>query len=358
VPRDYYEILGVGRGATDADLKKAYRQLAMKYHPDRNPGDNAAEEQFKQVNEAYAVLSDADKRAHYDRFGTVPGAGSFGDVDFSSIFEDLLGGFFGGAPRGGRGPRSRAQRGEDLQYELKLTLEDAASGLETKIQIPRLEPCETCKGNGLEPGSKREPCEVCHGRGEVRYSQGFLTVARTCPKCGGQGELARHPCPSCRGEGRVRRERLLQVKIPAGIDDGMQMRLSGEGASGIHGGPPGDLYVLVRILEHDRFVRRDADLITEVQLTFPQLVMGTEVEVPVLGGTAKLKVDPGTRPTDVLRLRGKGLPHLRGRGRGDACYQVVLQMPQRLTAKQREALEAFDAAMREEDGWFKKFLGG
>jgi molecular chaperone DnaJ len=358
VPRDYYELLGVGRDATDADLKRAYRQLAMKYHPDRNPGDGAAEDRFKQINEAYAVLSDADKRAHYDRFGTVPGAGSFGDVDFSSIFEDLLGGFFTGAARGGRGPRTRAQRGEDLQYELKLTLEEAAAGLETKIQIPRPERCETCNGSGLEPGTHRESCEMCHGRGEVRYSQGFLTVARTCPKCGGQGEVARHPCSTCHGEGRVRRERLLQVKIPAGIDDGMQMRLSGEGASGSHGGPAGDLYVLVRILEHERFIRRDADLYTEVQLTFPQLALGADVEVPVLGGTATLTVPAGTRPADVLRLRGKGLPHLRGRGRGDACYQVVLQVPQKLTAKQREALEAFDATMREKESWAKKLLGG
>jgi molecular chaperone DnaJ len=358
VPRDYYELLGVGRAATDAELKRAYRQLAMKYHPDRNPGDSAGEERFKQINEAYAVLSDPDKRAHYDRFGTVPGAGSFGDVDFSSIFEDLLGGFFTGASRGGRGPRSRAQRGEDLQYELKLTLEEAAAGLETKVQIPRPERCETCKGSGLEPGTQRETCEMCHGRGEVRYSQGFLTVARTCPKCGGQGELARHPCTGCHGEGRVRHERLLQVKIPAGIDDGMQMRLSGEGASGIHGGPPGDLYVLVRILDHERFIRREADLYTEIRLTFPQLVLGSEVEVPVLGGTAKLAVPAGTRPGEVLRLRGKGMPHLRGRGRGDACYQVVLLVPQKLSGKQREALEAFDAAMREEDSWFKKLLGG
>ena len=356
MPRDYYEVLGVSRNATDAELKKAYRQLAMRNHPDKSPGDAEADNRFKELNEAYAILSDADKRAQYDRFGTVsPGAGGFGDVGFGTLFEDLFEGFFSG---GGGRQRSRAVRGEDLQYELKITLEEAASGVETKIQVPRLETCETCGGSGVESGSKREVCQACHGRGEVRYTQGFLTVGRTCPRCGGQGEIVANPCATCRGDGRVRRERLLQVKIPAGIEDGMQMRLSGEGAGGARGGPPGDLYVVVRVREHERFVRRDSDLYTELPLTFAQLALGTEVEVPVLGGTAKLKVPPGTQPNQVLRLRGKGMQHLRGRGHGDACYQVVLEVPQKLTAKQREALEAFEAAMKDEGGWVKKILGG
>ncbi len=356
MPRDYYEVLGVARDADDAELKRAYRQLAMQYHPDRNPGDGTAEERFKEVNEAYAVLSDAEKRAQYDRFGTVsPGGGGFtGDV--SSLFEDLFEGFFSS---GGRGrARNRAVRGEDLQYEMKITLEDAARGLETKAQIPRLETCEVCGGRGTEAGSRRETCRVCRGRGEVRLTQGFLTVGRTCPRCGGEGEIVTSPCATCRGEGRARRERLLAVKIPAGIDDGMQLRLTGEGAGGLRGGPPGDLYVVVRVQAHERFVRRDADLHTELPLTFPQLVLGTEVEVPILSGTAKLKVPPGTQPGQVLRVRGKGMPHLRGRGHGDACYQVTLRVPSKLTPKQREAIEAFDRAMSDEGGWVKRILGG
>jgi molecular chaperone DnaJ len=356
VPRDYYEVLGVSRNASETELKKAYRQLAMQYHPDRNPGDDQAEERFKEVSEAYAVLSDADKRAQYDRFGTVaPGAGGFA-ADVGSLFEDIFEGFFSA---GGRSrSRARAGRGEDLQYEMKISLEDVAHGLETKVQIPRLETCDGCGGSGLDPGSRREPCPTCRGRGEVRYSQGFLTVGRTCPRCLGAGEIVTHPCSACRGEARVRHERLLQVKIPAGIDDGMQLRLPGEGSSGLRGGPPGDLYVLVRVQEHEVFVRRGSDLHTELTLAFPQLALGTDVEVPVLGGRAKLKVPPGTQPNDILRLRGRGLPHLRGRGRGDACYQVRLDVPQKLSANQREALEAFDRAMKDEGGWVKKILGG
>ena len=355
MPRDYYEVLGVERSATDTELKKAYRQVAMKHHPDRNAGDAAAEERFKEANEAYAVLSDPEKRAHYDRYGTVAGGAGF-EGDFSSLFEDLLGGFFSGGGRG-RGARSRGQRGEDLEYQLGIPLEEAATGIETKIQVPRPETCEACKGEGIEPGSKRERCDTCQGRGEVRFSQGFLTVARTCPKCGGEGEVVKNPCKTCHGQGRVRGERTLSVKVPAGIDDGMRMRLNGEGAGGVRGGGPGDLYVLVRVRPHDRFARHDADLLSEVVVTYPQIVLGADIEVPVLDGTAKLTIPPGTKPGAVLRLRGKGLPHLRGRGRGDSCYQVTLDVPAKLSGKQREALEAFDAAMREEESWFKKLLG-
>ena len=345
MPRDYYEILGVGRNAGDADLKKAYRQLAMQYHPDRNPGDKQAEDRFKEASEAYAVLSDPDKRAHYDRFGTVAGLGGadFGGAGFGTLFEDIFESFFSG---GGRGRRGRAGRGEDLQYELKITLEDAARGVETKVQIPRLEVCETCAGTGAEAGSRPVTCDVCHGRGEVRVSQGFLTVARTCPKCRGQGELNRKPCTQCRGEGRVRSEHLLQIKIPAGIEDGMQMRISGEGSSGLQGGSAGDLYVLVRIAEHDLFARKNADLYCELPVTFVQLALGAELDVPVLDGTAKLKIPPGSQPHQLLKIRGKGMPRLRERGQGDACYRLVLEVPPKLNAKQREALEAFEAASK------------
>lgn len=345
---DYYEALGVSRSATDADLKKAYRQLAMQYHPDRNPGNKDAEERFKQVSEAYAVLSDADKRAQYDRFGTVGpmGGGGF-EQGFGTLFEDIFDNFFGG---GGGRRGGRAARGEDLQYELKITLEEAANGIETKLQIPRLEPCDQCAGTGSEAGSKRTQCDGCGGRGEVRMSHGFLTVARPCPKCRGEGSINKNPCKGCRGEGRVRAERMLNVKIPAGIDDGMQMRVSGEGSGGRDGGPAGDLYVLIRVAEHETFVRKDDDLYSDLPVSFPQLCLGADVEVPVLGGSAKLQIPAGAQPHQILRLRGKGMPRLRERGRGDACYRLILEIPAKLSSKQREALEAFDSASKGQRG--------
>lgn len=346
--RDYYEVLGVPRNASEAEIKKAYRQLAMQYHPDRNPGDSDAEERFKEVNEAYAVLSDPDKRAHFDRFGVAAPAGGFADTGFGTLFEDIFENFFSGGT--GRERRSRAARGEDLQYELKIALEEAATGVETKVRIPRLERCETCRGTGVEPGSRRLTCDACRGRGEIRVTHGFLTVARTCPKCRGEGELNRNPCAACRAEGRVRAERLLSVKIPPGIEDGMQLRLSGEGSSGLQGGPPGDLYVLVRIREHELFVRNGADLYCDLPVSFAQLALGHELEVPSLGGSAKLKIPAASQPNQILKLKGKGMPHLRQGGRGDACYRLVLEVPQKLTAKQREALEAFEAASKGDRG--------
>ncbi len=349
---DYYETLGVSRDADEAEIKKAYRQLALQYHPDRNRGDKQSEERFKEVNEAYSVLSDPEKRAQYDRFGTVGvTGGGFDptDLGFGTIFDDLFEGIFGGAGRGQR-TRSRARRGEDLQYTLEMGLEDALSGLESRIQVPRFEPCEACHGSGQEPGTKRKVCPTCQGHGQVRFSQGFLTVARTCHDCGGEGEVNRNPCARCRGEGRQRAERLLKIKIPQGVDDGSQLRLTGEGGAGLYGGPPGDLYVVIRIRPHEFFVRRDADLYCELPLTFPQLALGTEVEAPVLGGKARLKVPPGTQPGEILRLKGKGMPGLRGRGRGDACYQAVLEIPTKLTAKQRELLEAYQRASTDESG--------
>ena len=351
---DYYEILGVSAQATEAELKKAFRALAMQYHPDRNAGNKEAEERFKQINEAYAILSDPDKRAHYDRFGTAPGAGAGGfDSGFGSLFEDIFENFLGG--RGG-GRRSRATRGEDLQYELKITLEEAAAGLESKVQIPRLETCETCRGTGAEAGTRRVACEACGGRGEVRMSHGFLTVARPCPKCQGEGQINKSPCKTCRGEGRQRAEHTLSIKIPPGIDDGMQLRLSGEGAGGLNGGPPGDLYVLVRIREHSMFARNGADLYCDLPVSFPQLALGAELEVPVLGGRATLKVPAGSQPGQIVRLRGKGMPHLRERAHGDACYRLLLEVPQKLNARQREALEAFDAASRDRGPLATSFL--
>lgn len=348
---DYYEVLGVGRHAGDDDIKKAYRRLAMQYHPDRNPGDKQAEERFKEASEAYAVLSDPDKRAHYDRFGTVPGAGGVADFagGFGSLFEDIFESFLGGGG-GGRGRRHRPARGEDLAYELKITLEDAARGFETKIQVPRLEACATCGGAGSEKGSRPVTCDLCRGRGQVASQLGPLTVGRTCPKCQGEGQVNRHPCPDCRGDGRVRAERQLEIKIPGGIEDGMQLRLTGEGSGGHHGGPPGDLYVLVRIAEHDLFARQGADLHCDLPVSFPQLALGAEVEVPTLDGPATLKIPAGSQPHQIVKLRGKGMPRLRERGHGDACYRLILEVPHKLTAKQREALEAFDAASTGQSG--------
>jgi len=345
--RDYYEILGVSRDATDGDLKKAYRQLALQYHPDRNPGDAKAEERFKEISEAYSVLSDPEKRAHYDRFGTAGVAVDVSDLGFGTLFDDLFEGFFGGGPRA---RRARAHRGEDLRYDLEISLEEAATGLETKVQIPRLEPCEACRGSGLEPGTKRQVCATCQGHGQVRFSQGFLTVARTCPHCGGEGEVNRSPCKACRGEGRQRRERLLKISIPAGVEEGSQLRLTGEGAVGTRGGPPGDLYVVIRVRPHDFFARRGDDLYCELPLTFPHLALGAEVEVPVLGGKTTLKVPSGTQPGQIIRLKGKGMPNVHGRSRGDACYQVVLEVPSKLSAKQRQLLEEFQRASRDDQG--------
>jgi molecular chaperone DnaJ len=339
--RDYYEILGIPRTSGEGEVKRAFRQLALKHHPDRNPGDKAAEERFKQINEAYAVLSDPDKRAQYDRFGRVdlpPGGLDFGG--FGDLFEDLFEGFFSTGRRAGT--RSRARRGDDLRYDLEITLEEAAKGLETRLQIPRLESCESCDGSGVEPGSRRVACSTCHGRGQVQYQQGFLTVARTCPQCRGEGQINRNPCKTCRGEGRVSRERTLKVRIPSGVEDGSQLRLAGEGEGGLRGGSPGDLYVVLHVREHEFFTRQGDDLLCVLPITFAQAALGAQVEVPVLEGTGRLDVPPGTQNGDVLRLRGKGMPELRGRGRGDACYQVVVEVPRKLNARQRELLAEFE----------------
>jgi len=347
--RDYYAILGVSRGADDGELKKAYRNLARTYHPDRNSGDKKAEERFKEISEAYSVLSDPEKRAHYDRFGTAPSAGAGPDVGFNTIVEDLFEtfGFFGG---GGGGRRSRAQRGDDLRYDLEISLEEAAEGVDTKLQIPRLETCDTCGGNGQEPGTRPETCATCRGQGQVRFSQGFLTVARPCPTCRGQGRITRHPCKACDGAGRQSREKLLQVTIPAGVEDGNQLRLSGEGEGGQLGGPPGDLYVVIHVRAHEIFVREGPHLLCELPLSFAQVALGDTVEVPVLGGKAELTVPAGTQPGQRLLLKGKGMPHLRGRGRGDLHYEVVVEVPTRLTARQRELLEEFRQASENQAG--------
>ncbi len=344
--KDYYTVLGVGRDAEDAELKKAYRNLARQFHPDKNPGNPAAEARFKEVSEAYAVLSDPDKRAQYDRFGSVGASPSGGG--------------------GGGGRRSRARRGADLQYRLEISLEEAAAGTETKIQIPRHETCETCDGSGQETGTTPEVCGTCRGQGQVRFSQGFLTVARPCPTCAGAGRINRHPCRSCAGAGRVAREKLLKVTIPPGVEDGNQLRLTGEGEGGLAGGHPGDLYVLLQIRPHEIFVRQGADLVCALPLTYPQVCLGDEVDVPVLDGKARLHVPAGTQPGQRLFIKGKGMPHLRGRGRGNAVYEVVVEVPARLSARERQLLEELREASKESSGpllssfleRMKKLFGG
>ncbi len=354
--RDYYEVLGVARNATETDIKKAYRRLAMKYHPDKNPGDAAAEEKFKEAAEAYAVLSDPEQRARYDRFGHAgvgaAAAGGFGGgfagfQNFEDILGDLFGFGFGGAGGGRR--NSQVQRGADLRYDLELTLEEAANGVTTQIRVPRLEVCGDCNGSGAAPGSSLETCPTCGGLGQVRYQQGFFSVTRTCPQCRGTGQIIRNPCRTCRGEGRVRREKRIEIKVPAGVDDGMRLRVSGEGEAGLGGGPPGDLQVVVHIREHDIFERQDNNLLCQVSIDFVEAALGAEIEVPLLNGQTTMKVPEGTQSGTTFRLRGKGIPSLSGEV-GDLFVVVNVVTPTNLTREQRRLLEEFAAASPRREG--------
>jgi molecular chaperone DnaJ len=344
--RDYYEVLGVTRTATDVEIKSAYRKQAMNYHPDRNPGDHAAEERFKECAEAYAVLADSEKRSLYDRFGhagvSTAAGGGFDPTVFSG-FEDILGGLgdifgFGDLFGGGR-RRGGPQRGSDLRYDLEITFEEAARGTETTIQIPRQENCETCRGSGAAPGSSPTVCSQCRGMGQVRFQQGFFTVARTCPQCRGAGKLITKPCQTCRGAGRVNKERKIGVKIPAGIATGQQLRLQNEGEGGSAGGPPGHLFVVVHVREHEFFRRDGLNLFCEIGVNFTTLALGGEIQVPTLDGTEIVKVPEGTQTGTTLRLRGKGMPDVSGRGKGDLLATVQVQTPKKLSREQRQILE-------------------
>ena len=347
--RDYYEILGVPRSAEDADIKSAYRKLALQYHPDRNPGDKTAEERFKEAAEAYSVLADPEKRSRYDRFGHAGvGGASGGGVDptIFNDFGDILGGLgdlfgFSGGRRGG--PR----RGSDLRYDLEISFEEAANGSETTLQIPREEPCDTCGGSGSAPGSTPERCSHCHGNGQIRMQQGFFTVARTCHHCGGIGRVISKPCGTCHGKGRVSRERKLTVKIPAGIATAQRLRLTGEGEFGSRGAPPGDLYVVIHVREHPFFHRDGDDLLCEVPVTYPTLVLGGEIHVPTLDDPATIQVPKGTQSDTRFRLRGKGMPNVGGRGRGDLYVRVKVAVPRRLSREQKELVESLDETMPE-----------
>jgi molecular chaperone DnaJ len=359
---DYYEILGVGRDASTDDLKKAYRKLALRYHPDRNPGDRRAEEKFKEVSEAYQVLSDPEKRAQYDRYGHAAfeqGAG-FGGFDFSTSFEDIFGDIFGdffGTSRG-RG-RRRVRRGEDLSFTLDISFEEAAFGADKTISVPRTALCDTCGGTGARPGTSPTTCPHCRGSGQVRIQQGFFSIARTCGHCRGEGRIVTSPCPTCRGAGATRKTSTLHVNVPAGVETGLRLKLRGEGEPGPNGGPPGDLYVILRVREHPIFTRQGNDVLCEVPVSFTQAALGAEIEVPTLEGKIKMKVPPGTQPGSVFRLKGKGVADLHGAGRGDQLVRVVVEVPRKLTARQRHLLEELARAEGEDlspmmRGFFEK----
>jgi molecular chaperone DnaJ len=340
--RDYYEILGVTRTATEAEIKKAYRKLAVQHHPDKNPDDHTAEDKFKEAAEAYSVLSDAQKRAAYDRFGHqgVSGAGAGGfDPGFSNI-EDIFDMFGFGEMFGGRSSRrSTVQRGSDLRYDIEITLEDAAAGKDEKLNIPRLEKCEECDGSGAETGTKPEACITCGGSGQTRYQQGFFSVMRTCPNCQGKGRIIRNPCRSCRGQGRIEKERNLEIKIPAGVETGSRLRVSGEGEAGVNGGPSGDLYVIIHVKEHENFERQGANLYAAVPITFAQAALGADVKVKTLDGEEDLKIPAGTQTGTVFRIKNHGMPNLSGRGKGDLFVAATLVTPKSLTKEQRKLLE-------------------
>ncbi len=348
--RDFYEVLGVAKNASDAELKKAYRRLAMKHHPDRNPGDSESEHQFKEAKEAYEVLSDAQKRAAYDQFGHAGvdasggGQGGFGGAggpSFTDIFGDVFGDIFGG--RGG----SQSYRGADLRYNLDLTLEEAVFGTSVKIRVPALEQCETCKGSGAKPGTTPSSCSTCGGRGQVRMQQGLFSIQQTCPRCHGRGSVIEDPCVTCKGQGRVERSKTLSVKVPPGVDTGDRIRLANEGEGGEAGGPPGDLYVQIRVKPHAIFTREDSDLFCEVPISFATAALGGELEVPTLDGKLSLKIPVETQTGKVFRMRGKGVKPVRGGTAGDLMCRVVVETPVALTRDQKELLEQFAASMEE-----------
>jgi molecular chaperone DnaJ len=353
--RDYYEVLGVAKNASDEELKKAYRKLAMKYHPDRNPGDAAAEEKFKEAKEAYEMLTDADKRAAYDRFGHAgvdpnagggPGGAGFGN--FSEAFGDIFGDIFGAAGgRGGGGGRSNVYRGSDLRYSMEITLEQAAAGFTTEIKVPSWETCDTCDGTGAKPGTKAETCKTCGGQGQVRMQQGFFSIQQTCPSCRGSGKTIPNPCTACDGVGRIRKQKTLEVKIPAGIDDGMRIRSSGNGEPGLNGGPSGDLYVEVSIKPHRVFQREGDDLHCEVPVSFARAALGGSIDVPTLNGKASFDLPEGTQTGKTFRLRGKGIRNVRSSVAGDLYCHVVVETPVKLNDRQRRILEDFEASLEE-----------
>lgn len=346
--RDYYEVLGVSRDATDADIKKAYRKMAMKYHPDRNPDDKSAEEEFKLVKEAYEILSDQQKRSVYDQFGHAGvehgsgGAGFGGNASFSDIFSDVFGDIFGG---GAGRQRNRTTRGSDLRYTLEITLEEAVQGTTVKIKVPTLVKCATCDGSGAKRGSSPTHCPTCGGHGQVRMQQGVFSIQQTCPRCHGKGTIITDPCQQCHGNGRVNEHKTLSAKVPAGVDTGDRIRLSGEGEAGQNGGPAGDLYVQIQVKEHPIFQREEENLFCEVPISFVCATLGGEIQVPTLLGQVMLKIPPGTQSGKVFRIRGKGVKPIRSHETGDLMCRVVVETPVHLTKRQIELLKEFEESL-------------
>ncbi|HSF64339.1 MAG TPA: molecular chaperone DnaJ [Paracoccaceae bacterium] len=372
--RDYYDVLGVSRGASAEELKKAYRTKAKELHPDRNKDDPTAEASFKEVNEAYDVLKDADKKAAYDRFGHAAFEGGMGGGGgrggqpqgdfasaFSDVFEDLFGDFMGGG-RGGAGARARAQRGSDLRYNLRVSLEEAFQGVQKTINVPASSTCDTCRGTGAEGGAEPVTCPTCSGMGKVRAQQGFFTVERTCPTCNGMGQIIKNPCRACGGQGRVEKERALSVNIPAGVETGTRIRLAGEGEAGMRGGPSGDLYIFIEVKEHAIFQRDGVHLFCRVPVSMTTAALGGEVEVPTIdGGRSRVKVQAGSQTGKQMRLRGKGMPALRGGGVGDMLIELAVETPVNLTARQRDLLREFEKLSEENNpegsSFFSKVKG-
>ncbi len=353
--RDYYEILGVSKSISGDELKTAYRKVALKYHPDRNPDNKEAEEKFKEATEAYEVLSNEEKRSRYDRFGHAgvsqgavggdPFAGFSGSGGLGDVFDDIFGQFFGGSSQ--RGSRSQAPRGSDLQYNLEVSFEEAAFGHTVELDIPRLETCGQCGGLGARSSSDIEMCGVCQGTGQQRVQQGFFTVATTCSRCKGEGKIIRNPCPACNGSTRIKKTKRLRVNVPAGVDNGSRIKLSGEGEQGPNGGSAGDLYVVLHVKEHPIFEREDNDIYCEIPIGISQVALGTEIEVPTLEGKARLKIPQGSQTHQVFRLRNKGIAHLRGNRRGDLHVRIIVETPTNLTSGQRELLEEFERLSNE-----------
>ncbi len=366
--RDYYEVLGVQKGASADELKKAYRQKAKELHPDRNKDNPKAEAAFKEVNEAYDVLKDDQKKAAYDRFGHgafengMGGGGPRGGFQqgdfasaFSDVFEDLFGDFMGG--RGGGGGRARAQRGSDLRYNLRVSLEEAYKGVQKTISVPSAVTCEVCRGTGAEGGAEPVTCPTCSGMGKVRAQQGFFTVERTCPTCGGNGQIVKNPCRACGGAGRVEKERALSVNIPAGVETGTRIRLAGEGEAGVRGGPTGDLYIFIEVKDHPIFLREGQHLFCRVPVSMAAAALGGEVEVPTIdGGASRVKVPAGSQTGRQMRLRGKGMPALRGGGQGDMVIELAVETPVNLTARQKELLAEFEKLSADNNPEGKSFF--
>jgi len=342
--KDYYELLGVSREVTPEELKKVYRQLAMKHHPDRNPGDRAAEEKFKEISHAYSVLSDPEKRAHYDRYGTAEGFGAnqgpfAGGAGFSDIFEDFFGDFLGGSFGGHR--KQRPARGNDLRYDLEITLEEAVFGTEKVITFPKLQKCGECSGTGSEPGKQPEVCSTCKGSGQIRYQQGFFSVSKSCGKCSGTGRHITNPCRKCRGHGAIQEQKTVNLKIPAGVDAGSRLKIVGEGEPGLNGGPSGDLYVILDVQEHEIFKREGTDLFCDFPISFTNAALGAEIEVPTLDGSTKLKIPAGTQSGKIFTLKGKGAPRIGSQQRGSQLIRISIEVPKKLSQRQKELLEEF-----------------